>query len=94
METFFTGVNGEIFRDNDGTSFNNEPIEFEWITKGFAEGDVFRNKSIDDIRFYGGYNGDVKLKTSIITEYFERGQVVLTENIVQEHFLTLQGDRV
>jgi len=39
MESYFAGVDGKIYHDNVGTSYNGEPITFHWISKAYAGGD-------------------------------------------------------
>lgn len=81
MNSFFTWLNGIIYQDNDGTTFGDEPIEFEWISKWFIfNQDPFQTYKITNSRLYWENDWEVNFEMSIITENIFADKVVLREN--------------
>ena len=91
MDSFFSGIDGTVYRDQDGTSYNGDEIHFEWVSKGFAFGNIFSNKAFSEVKLYGGHNGDVDISGSIIAERFEGEDIYSLETEKTEKHLTLQA---
>lgn len=80
MNSFFTWVDGIIYQDNDGTTFGDEPIEFEWISKWFIfNQDPFQTYKITKSRLYWENDWEVDFEMSMITENIVENKVVLKE---------------
>lgn len=80
MNSFFTWLDGIIYQDNDGTSFGDEPIEFEWVSKWFIfNQDPFQTFKITKSRFYWENDWDVNFEMSMITENIVWNKVVQKE---------------
>jgi len=91
MDSFFAWIDGKIYRDNDGTSYNWEYIDFEWISKGIAFWDIFQSKEISDIRVYGGHNWEVALEWQIISEYEDNSNVFTSATDMTKRGLWLES---